>query len=352
MALPVEPRKILIVLHGSLGDVTRALPLAQLVRRRFPRAFLAWAVEPACFPLLETFAAVDEVILYDRRRPLAAIWPFIKKIRAHRFDLVLDLQRHLKSGLISRASGAPWRLGFHPSDGKEGNGFFNNHHIEAGGDALAKIDHYLKFAEWLGIAPRPVEWQIELTPQDKLNVRRHLGAVAGDFAALFVGSRWQSKDWFADQIASCANELARRHGLAVLLLGAGAEAAVAQRVVGAVDRPVVNLVGQTSLREAVGIIARARVCVGPDTGLMHVAAALGTPVISLWGATDPSRTGPYGFADLVIKGKADCAPCYRKNCAIGKICMRSIGIDAVMAKVETALHRRAELPAAAHGRAH
>lgn len=348
MALPVEPKKILIVLHGSLGDVTRALPLAQLVRRHFPRAFLAWSVEPACLPLLENFAAIDEVILYDRRRPVAALWPFLKKVRAHRFDLVLDLQRHFKSGMISRVSGAPWRLGFHPSDAKEGNGFFNNCHIDAVGDSLAKIDHYMKFASWLGIAPRPIEWRLELTPQDKLNVRRHLGAVAGDFAALFVGSRWQSKDWFADQIAGCASELARRHGLAIVLLGGSSETALAEAVVSAASAPVVNLVGRTSLREAMGIIARAKVCVGPDTGLMHLAAALRTPVISLWGATDPRRTGPYGFDDLVIRGQADCSPCYRRTCAIGKICLRSIETDAIMTRVERAL-RQPAAPKAAHG---
>ncbi|MBM4260397.1 MAG: glycosyltransferase family 9 protein [Deltaproteobacteria bacterium] len=348
MALPVEPKKILFVLHGSLGDITRALPLAQLVRRRFPRAFLAWSVEPACFPLLENFAAIDEVIIYDRHRPIAALWPFLRQIHARRFDLVLDLQRHFKSGVVSRASGAPCRLGFHPSDAKEGNGFFNNYHIDAVGDSVAKIDHYMKFAEWLGIAPRPIEWQIELTPQDKLAVRRHLSGVDTTFAALFVGSRWPSKDWFAEQIAGCANALLRHHGLSVVLLGGGSEAAVAEQVVRAAEGRVVNLVGQTSLREAVGVIQHASVCIGPDTGLMHLAAAVGTPVISLWGATDPKRTGPYGFGELVIQGKADCAPCYRKNCTIGKICMRSISSDAIVNKVAAVL-RRSVGQKAAHG---
>lgn len=351
MALPVEPKKILIVLHGSLGDVTRALPLAQLVRRRFPRAFLAWSVEPACLPLLEHFAAVDDAIVYDRRRPLASLWPFLQRIRAHRFDLVLDLQRHFKSGVVSRVSGAPYRLGFHPSDAKEGNGFFNNCHIEAMGDSVAKIEHYLKFAEWLGIAPRPIEWQIELTPQDKLRVRQHLGAVDGPFAALFVGSRWPSKDWFADQIAACAQELAQRYGLSSILLGAASAAPVAAEVVAASERSVVNLVGRTSLREAIGIIQQAKVCVGPDTGLMHLSAAVGTPVISLWGATDPRRTGPYGFADLAIQGKADCAPCYRKHCAIGKVCLRSIHSNAIMGKVAAVMNPTAEQKTA-HGQWH
>jgi lipopolysaccharide heptosyltransferase II len=347
MAPPVEPKKILIVLHGSIGDVTRALPLARLVRGKYPKAFLAWSVEPACLPLLEHCAAIDEVILFDRSSSTSSVWPFLKKIRAQRFDVVLDLQRHLKSGLISLWSGAPYRLGFHRSDAKEFNWLFNNHHVAAGADRLAKIDHYLKFAEHLGISPAPVGWQIELTPRDKLNVRKYLAGIVGDFAVLFVGSRWQSKDWFADQIASCAGELIRRHDLSVVLLGGRADESVAREVVSLVSENVFDLVGRTSLREAVGIIARAKMCIGPDTGLMHLAAAVGTPVISLWGATDPQRTGPYGFEALAIKGQADCSPCYRKSCPIGRVCMRSITPDAIVEKIKLALAHKPK-PVLAH----
>lgn len=351
MALPVEPKKILIVLHGSVGDVTRALPLASLVRRRFPSAHLAWSVEPACYPLIEHFNAVDEIILFDRRSWMSATWPFLKKIRGRGFDLVLDLQRHLKSGLISRSTGARWRLGFHPSNAKEFNWLFNNRHLEAAGDEISKLDHYLKFAEHLGIAPRPVQWEIALTPQDKLNVRKHLASVRGEFAVLFAGARWESKRWFASQMTAAAQELGDRHGLSVVLLGGKEERAIAEEVSSALGSQSLNLAGRTSLREAVGIIARAKICIGPDTGLMHLAAAVGTPVVSLWGATDPQRTGPYGFETLVIKGQADCSPCHRKSCPIGRVCMRSIGADAIMEKVALALGRKHK-PIVAHAERH
>ena len=95
----------------------------------------------------------------------------------------------------------------------------------------------------------------------------------------------------------------------------------------------------TSLREAVGIIERAKVAIGPDTGLMHIAAALGTPVVSLWGATDPGRTGPHGFSHLVIQGQASCVPCLRRYCPIGRICMQSISKDQIAAKIDLALSR-------------
>jgi ADP-heptose:LPS heptosyltransferase len=193
MAPRIDPKKILIVLHGSVGDVTRALPLAALVRAGFPRARLAWAVEPPSLPLIQGYPAVDEIILFDRRRWWADFAPFLNKIRARKFDLVIDLQRHLKSGFISRWSGAPHRLGFNRRDAKEFNWLFNNLFIPPFGDGISKLDHYLKFAEFLGLSPAPVKWSFRLGAEEEAAVGRHLAAVGGDFAALFVGSRWESK---------------------------------------------------------------------------------------------------------------------------------------------------------------
>jgi len=334
MAPPkIDAQRILLVLHGSIGDVTRALPLAGLLRAGYPKAFSAWSVEPAAAPLLEGNAAIDAVILFDRRRWWKSCGAFLKQIRRHNFDLVLDLQRHLKSGVISRFSGAPHRLGFHRTDAKEGNWLFNNLFIESCGNKIAKLDHYLKFAAFLGLPLTPLRWDFALTEAEGHAVDGHLTGIESPFAVLFVGTRWESKNWFADQIAACANLLRRDHRLGVVLLGAANDRQLAEQSLALCEPGVVNLAGSTSLREAIGILARAKVAVGPDTGLMHIAAALSVPVISLWGATEPVRTGPYGFASLAIKGEAPCSPCYRKHCQIGRQCMRSISIDSIAAKL-------------------
>jgi len=343
-----DPGNILIVLHGSIGDVTRALPLAKLLRRGFPRASLAWSVEPAAYPLLQGNPAIDEIILFDRSRWWKSFAPFLAKVRAKRFDLVLDLQRHLKSGIVSWASGAPQRLGFHPADSKEGNGFFNNLHIERCGDSIAKLDHYLKFADYLGIPRAPVEWNFSLTSVEKATVDRHLAQTASAYAVLFVGTRWPSKQWFSKQMTECAKMLQAEHDLDVLLLGGAQDRELARQAMDGVTRRVVDLVGRTTLREAVGIIQRAKIAVGPDTGLMHIAAAVGTPVISLWGATDPVRTGPLGFADLAIRGEAPCVPCHNRDCPIGRICMQSITSAMISAKVAMALRHEPGARARAH----
>jgi lipopolysaccharide heptosyltransferase II len=333
----LDPDHILIVLHGSIGDVTRALPLANLVRRGYPKATITWSIEPSAFPLVEQHPAVDRVIVFDRTHWWKTAAPFLRQIRSRHFDLVLDLQRILKSGLISWWSRAPCRVGFHRRDCKEFNWIFNNHYIPATKGAISKLNHYLKFAEFLGLKPFPIEWGISLTAEEERRVENMLLGVGSSFAAWFVGSRWESKLWFPEQTAKSAAEVRRRYGLEIVLLGDRRDVSFAEEVVAYSGLRATNYVGKTSLREAVGILSRARIAIGPDTGLMHLSAAVGTPVVSLWGATSPIRTGPYGYESLVIQGRAACSPCYLRRCPIGRICMQSIDVAEVLVKVGKAL---------------
>lgn len=334
----MSPGNILVVLLGSIGDVTRALPVANLLRRGFPGAKITWSIEPPAYPLVLNHPAIDEAILLDRPRWWRSAAPFLREIRSRRFDLVLDLQRHLKSGLISWWSRAPDRLGFHPRDAKELNWLFNNRYIPEMGNGISKLEHYLKFVEVLGIKPEPIEWGFRLSAEEQGQVKRILEGV-GDFAAFFLGSKWESKRWFPSETAACAAEIQSRYGLDIVLLGGGEDTRFADEVVSVRRFRGKNLAGKTSLREALGVLERARVAVGPDTGLMHLSAAVGTPVVSLWGATDPVRAGPYGYQDLVVRGEAPCSPCYLRRCPIGRVCMRSIAIEEVAAMVGKALSR-------------
>jgi ADP-heptose:LPS heptosyltransferase len=228
--MKADPQSILIILHGSIGDVTRALPLANLLRRRFPKARLAWSVEPPSLPLVERYRGIDEVILFDRYNWWKGIASFLRKVRARRFDLVLDLQRHLKSGLISVWSGAPHRVGFNRQDCKEFNWIFNNHFIPALGDEISKLQHYMKFAEYLGIEPNPIAWGFSLNAEEEGNVKRHLQGVAKNFAVLFVSSRWKSKRWFPVQIADCARMVQERYNLDAVLLGSPQDKGIADEL--------------------------------------------------------------------------------------------------------------------------
>lgn len=341
-AARLAPERILIVLLGAIGDVVRAMPLVMRVRRGFPRARVTWAVEPPAAPLLDRHPAIDEQLVFRRDLGARGFLTFLGEVRRRRFDLTLDLQRHLKSGVVSRTSGAPRRIGFHRSNTKEGNWLFNTQTIPPQRHWSSKLVQYSAFAERLGLPPSPVEFGLSLRRDEEERVERLLVTVPRPFAAAFIGSSWESRWWLADRTAAVLSELRSRFGVCAVLVGApGREREFAAEIERAVPQGVVNLAGETTLRDLVGIFARARVAFGPDCGPMHIAAAVGTPVVSLWGATSPARSAPWGSEDLALVGHVACQPCYLRRCPIERVCMREIGVEAVVSALEKALGRKA-----------
>jgi len=337
LLIPLTPQRILIVLLGAIGDVTRALPLLTRLRRVYREAHIAWAVEPTAAPLLDAHPALNEVLLYRRTRGPVAFLPFLCDIRRRRFDLVLDLQRHAKSGLVSWWSGAPLRLGFHRKNTKEGNWLFNTHTIAPVPDFSLKLRQYLAFADALNLPDDGVHFDLRLREEEEQRVETLLASTGRPFAAFFLGSRWPSRFWFPQATATVARTLQQEYGMAIVLLGGQNEAAFAREVNEAVGGKVTNLSGQTSLRDLIGIFTRAHLAFGPDSGPMHIAAATGTPVISLWGATSPVRSAPWGSEELVLSGLAACSPCYTRRCPIGRVCMQRITPEQVLAAARKVL---------------
>ena len=331
------PQRILVILLGAIGDVTRALPLLVRLRRAYPQAHIAWAVEPAAAALLDYHPALDEILLYQRSRGSQTFLPFLRTVRNHHFDLVLDLQRHLKSGLVSLWSRAPVRLGFHRSNTKEGNWLFNTHTIEAVPDFSLKLAQYLKFADALGLPDDGVHFDLRLRPEEEQQVETLLAGTIRPFATFFLGSRWPSRFWFPQATAEVARVLQQEYGMGIVLVGGPSEVAFAQQVSEAMGTAVTNLTGKTSLRDLIGVFSRARFALGPDSGPMHIAAATDIPVISLWGATSPLRSAPWGSEAFVIRGEAACSPCYVRRCPIGRACMRRITPGQVLEVVQKIL---------------
>lgn len=330
------PERLLIVLLGAIGDVVCGLPLLQRVRAGWPSTRIAWAVEPPAAPLLEAHPAVDQVIVFRRRQGAAALAEFLRTVRASRPDLTLDCQRHFKSGLTSWCSGAPRRIGFHWRNSREGNRLFNNESIDPVRDFTPKLTHFLRFADHLAVAPAPISFGLAATAAERARVAPLLGEVGPRFVALYVGSTWASKMWLPRATAELCRAL-RARGLGVVLLGAPADMPFAIRVLAAGSGDIVNGVGRTSLREVIAVMERATVAVGPDSGLMHIAGALGAPVIALFGATNPARSGPWGWHHLVLRSDVPCAPCYLSRCPIGQLCMERITPAMVMERVERVL---------------
>jgi len=335
----VAATRILIVLLGAIGDVTRALPLANRLRAAYPQAHIAWVLEPAAAPLLDRHPAIDERLVFDRPRGFPAFRDLLRRVRAGRFDLVLDLQRHAKSGLLSYASRAPVRIGFHRRNAKELNWVWNTHTIEPVDERGWKLEQYLRFADLLELPPAAVRFGITLAPEEEARVDALLAGLSRPFAALFLASTWESRLWFAEGFAAVADALAER-GFDAVLVGGPDAVPLGAETCRSTRHPPLDLCGRTSLREAYGVLARARLAIGPDSGPMHLAAAAGTPVVSLWGATTPARSAPWGSEDLVLVGRVACAPCYLRRCPIGRECMRTITPARVLAQVARVLEER------------
>ncbi len=336
----IQPERILILLFGAIGDVTRALPLLTRVRRGYPRAHIAWAVEPAAAPLLEAHPALNEILLYNRTQGPRQFWPLLQTIRSQQFDLVLDLQRHAKSGLASLWSRAPVRLGFHRQNTKEGNWLGNTHTIDPIPDFSLKLRQYLRFADALGLPDDGVVFDLRLREEEERSLDTLLANTPRPYVTFFLGSRWPSRFWFPTATAQVARTLQQEYDVGIVLIGGPAEVMFARQVRAVLgEAQATDLSGKTSLRDLIGIFSRARLGIGPDSGPMHIAAAVGTPVISLWGATSPLRSAPWGSEDFVLCGPAACSPCYTRDCKIQRACMQRITPEQVLEQARHVLNR-------------
>ncbi len=339
------PRRVLIVLLGAIGDVVRALPLLGRIRRAWPDAHLAWAVEPKSRPVLERHPWLDELIVYDRRRAPWSIPAFIGRLRRGRFDLVIDLQRHLKSGLIALASGAPDRIGFAAANAKEWNDRFSTRQIDPQPRMRLKLTQYQAFGDALEIAPAPIEFGLTLAADESARALAHLEGLARPLVGVILGSSWPSRIYFPEAVAAVIRALAAPAegvpALTPILIGGPEDAPLGAAVRRELDGlEARDLTGRTSLRDLVAIFGACAVAFGPDCGPMHIAAAVGCPVVSLWGSTAPERSAPWGYAHLAMRGEIPCHPCYLRDCPIGRECMRRIAPEDVAATVRRALASR------------
>jgi lipopolysaccharide heptosyltransferase II len=326
---------ILVVLMGSLGDVVRALPLVSILAGRRPRGQLTWIVDERWQEIVGLHPGIDRVIVFPKARTLRTVARLLGALRAERYDVVLDLQRHLRSGICSRLSRARRRIGFHPTNAKEFNHLFNNEYIESCPSRFSKLRHYLKFAEHLHLpVPDRLDFGLEA-----LGTRHALpatvAAIPGPFVAVVMGSSWPSKDWPAGRYAELLSLLLRRTNGHAVLLGDESQQAIAASVGAAAGNPrVVNLVGRTSLLDLTAILQAARAAVGPDTGPGHVAAAVMTPYVGLFGPTDPKRVVPYGCDRLAVRSQVDCPPCLERECTREEGgCMAAISAEMVWEKL-------------------
>src|SRR5262249_42768919 len=250
---------------------------------------------------------VDRVLVFERAGGARSFLSFLRAIGRDPWDVALDLGRGAKSALIALASRARDRIGFARADGREGGWLLATRRIPPQGAARSKLMQFFAFADALGLPPVPVEFGIAPDPIAEREAAALTAGLDGPIVAACVGSSCPSRRWFPAETAAVLRALRARHGASAVLLGTAADSDFALETIRACDGGVRDLVGRTSLRQLVALLARARIAFGPDSGALHLAAAVGTPAVSLWGATSAGRSTPYGSEGLAIGGQAPCA---------------------------------------------
>lgn len=365
---PLIPRerikRILVVKPSSIGDVVHALPAVAALRRGFPDSFLAWMVEEEAADIVVGNPHLDEVIVSSRKRwggelkqgslrfsALREMWEFLKMLRTRRFDLVIDLQGLLKSGIPSFLSGAPYRLGY--LEAREMSHIFLTHKVSVDNGKMHSVDRYLAILPVLGISVGEKDFSIATTPRDeerRASLLESHGVQPGEIQiVLNAPTRWPSKRWPQEKFAELGDLLASRLGARIILTGGRADVAIVEEIASLmVARPVV-LAGKTSLKELCSLVKHVDLMVTCDSGPMHIAAAMGTPTVTLFGPTDPLRTGPYGMGHRVLQQRMECIPCFKRSCPENR-CLREIPVQEVFCAAEEVLKSRRTLSHGKEGR--
>lgn len=292
--VPEKPR-ILITRLSAVGDCIHTMPLIGALRDRYPDAWIGWAVQAGPATLLEGYPGLDEIVVVNRDwlKSLSEVRALGRRLRALRIDVALDPQSLTKSSLLGWLSGAPIRIGFDRPQGRELSLLLNNVRVAPTQEHVVR--RYLELVQRLtGIVEPAVRFQLPRRDPGMLQdfVRRtHLGQ---GYAVLNPGAGWDSKLWLPRRFAQVAKHLGACHRLPSVVVWAGdRERQWAEQIV-ARSGGHAWLAPPTSLPELAELMRGARLCVAADTGPLHLAAAVGTPCVGLYGTTRPERCGPYG----------------------------------------------------------
>ncbi len=365
--------KILILKPSSLGDVIQALPVLRLLKCHLPASEIFWWIDSALAPLLEGDPDLTGLVRFERKRWAAPRhWPemlrSLRWMRAQNFDWVIDLQCLARSGAFAWLANGQFLIGL--DEVREGARGFYDVAIRRPSFHTHAVDWYLAVLTKLGVPvhnnfqwlpERPAvaaavkrKWlgETERRPPVRLEAERNsqcAGSETGTppsscrtqrWIALQPGTRWPTKCWPAEHFAELVRQLAKKFpDTRFAVLGTAEDQSLGEMISRGAPERCLNLCGQTSLLEMVEWLRRCELMVTNDTGPMHVAAALGKPLVALFGPTEPRRTGPYGHLDSVLRLDLPCSPCFKSHCTYEKPneCLKAISPGTVFERVQQML---------------
>ena len=337
--------KILILKPSSLGDVIHALPVLRLLKRHYSTAEIFWWIDSALAPLIEGDPDLTGIVRFERKRwGKPQHWPemfrSIRWLREQNFDLVIDLQCLARSGAFAWLARGKFLVGL--DEVREGARGFYDLAVPRKSFHTHAVDWYLSVLPPLGV---PVHQDFIWLPE-----RREISAAINlkfkiqnsKLVLLQPGARWKNKRWPVQHFTKLVRTLAKKFpDTDFAVLGGQADQSLGEIIAQAAPERCRNLCGATSLPEMIEWVRRGDLLITNDTGPMHVAAALGKPLIALFGPTAPERTGPYGQLANVLRLNLPCSPCLSSRCAIAETdkCLRDLSPARVLARVEKILAR-------------
>ena len=351
---------ILLIRLSAMGDVVRTLPALMCLRRAYPQAHISWAVEEASRDILADQADLDEVLVFPRRKlsrlllhpdeigdARAALASFTRALKVGRFDLVIDFQGTFKSGLIARLTGAPRRVGLGRGQAREMSYIFYTETARLARPKMSRVERGLALVAQLGVSTEGATSSLPERADDAAYVEEFLrtlapaGAAATAPAVIFPGtSRVQAyKRYPPANFARAADQIARQTGAPIVVAWGPGEQEIASEVVGAMAMPAV-LSPSLTLGQLTALIRRARVFVAGDTGPMHIAWTVDTPLVAVYGPTDPEVNQPGGRFSEIAYDRVFCSPCRNRGC-IARTCLEHLD-PALVARAAHSVIQRAD----------
>jgi len=341
---------ILIIKLSAIGDVVHSLPFLEVLRDRFPFSGIDWVVEEDASGIVEGHPIIDQLLIFPRKSWLKRfskkgeyfkvgkeIGGFLKELREKKYDIVVDLQGLFKSGVLTFLARGKRKIAL--NGGREGSAIFVREKVAIPYPDIHALDRYLCIARYLEATSPVWNGQIPIYDTDKRYVNNLLGEIGKNntFVAVNPMAKWESKLWELDRFAFLADKMKEKLGAEVIFTGGESDRIAIDNILSGMKTKALNLAGQTNLKKLAYLYKKCAIVISTDTGPMHVAAAMGSPVIvALFGPTSPLKTGPYGTKHRIIRAGIECSPCFKKRCD-DMSCMKKITVDMVFEAVKEAL---------------
>ncbi|OPX41670.1 MAG: lipopolysaccharide heptosyltransferase II [Desulfobacteraceae bacterium 4484_190.3] len=333
--VPERVENILVRGTNWIGDVIMTLPAIRSVRKTFPHAKISVLAKPWVAEIYRICPEVDEVIVYNRpgvHSGITGIYKLARELKSKGFDMAILFQNAIEAAIIARLAGIPIRAGYN----SDGRGLLLTHSVKRTKQIrkVHQVYYYLEMLKSLGFQSTESDIRLKLN-NDFLKIAEDiLGQYyvkKNDFlVGVAPGAAYgPAKMWFPERFAAVADKLADNFSARVVLFGSGGDSKRADLVQKHSKNNLINIAGKTSLREVIALIARCNLFISNDSGLMHLAGALGIPLVAIFGSTNPVTTSPVGGKNIIIYKNVSCSPCLKKICPADFRCMDLISVDDV-----------------------